>query len=230
MSMLLCVHVTSVLFFTGGKFCPDYGLLLELHALTLVARSYALLFDLIQVAFIYLAHPYHNPTLPFSTPSWPSSMQLGNSKLLRGARLLANVAIATPTPCKYDMNFVTTVSSLTQRSDFQVQKQSVSLSLSQVSLSQSVCLNFSVSHQSILQPVYQSVSRSSSQCCNQDYSCSCRYLVWTHRYSSYIIQNTYNSLHRQYIHVPSVHMYILSLFRLRVHGIQSVQIWLRQEG
>ena len=28
---------------TGGKFCPDYGLLLELHALNLVGRSYALL-------------------------------------------------------------------------------------------------------------------------------------------------------------------------------------------
>ena len=27
------------IFSTGGKFRPDYGLLLELHALTLVARS-----------------------------------------------------------------------------------------------------------------------------------------------------------------------------------------------
>ena len=33
----------SSIFSTGGKFCPDYGLLLELYALTLVARSYALL-------------------------------------------------------------------------------------------------------------------------------------------------------------------------------------------
>ena len=33
----------SSIFNTGGKFCPDYGLLLELHTLTLVARSYALL-------------------------------------------------------------------------------------------------------------------------------------------------------------------------------------------
>ena len=33
----------SSIFSTGGKFRPDYGLLLELHALTLVARSYALL-------------------------------------------------------------------------------------------------------------------------------------------------------------------------------------------
>ena len=33
----------SSIFSTGGKFCPDYGLLLELQALTLVARSYVLL-------------------------------------------------------------------------------------------------------------------------------------------------------------------------------------------
>ena len=33
----------SSIFSTGGKFRPDYGLLLELHALTLVARSYAFL-------------------------------------------------------------------------------------------------------------------------------------------------------------------------------------------
>ena len=33
----------SSIFSTGGKFRSDYGLLLELHALTLVARSYALL-------------------------------------------------------------------------------------------------------------------------------------------------------------------------------------------
>ena len=31
------------IFSIGGKFRPDYGLLLELHALTLVARSYVLL-------------------------------------------------------------------------------------------------------------------------------------------------------------------------------------------
>jgi len=31
------------IFSIGGKFRPDYGLLLELHALTLVAHSYALL-------------------------------------------------------------------------------------------------------------------------------------------------------------------------------------------
>jgi len=33
----------SSIFSIGGKFRPDYGLLLELHALTLVACSYALL-------------------------------------------------------------------------------------------------------------------------------------------------------------------------------------------
>ena len=31
------------IFGTGGKFRPDYGLLLESHTLTLVTRSYALL-------------------------------------------------------------------------------------------------------------------------------------------------------------------------------------------
>ena len=31
------------IFSSGGKFRPDYGLLLELHTLTLVARSYVLL-------------------------------------------------------------------------------------------------------------------------------------------------------------------------------------------
>ena len=33
----------SSIFSIGRKFCPDYGLILELHTLTLVARSYALL-------------------------------------------------------------------------------------------------------------------------------------------------------------------------------------------
>ena len=36
-------HDQSYVFSTGGKFHPVYGLPLELHALTLVARSYALL-------------------------------------------------------------------------------------------------------------------------------------------------------------------------------------------
>ena len=36
-------HDQCSIFSTGGKFRPDYGLLLELHALTLVAHSYALL-------------------------------------------------------------------------------------------------------------------------------------------------------------------------------------------
>ena len=41
----------SSIFSTGGKFCPDYGLLLELHALTLVARSYALLASDIDIIY-----------------------------------------------------------------------------------------------------------------------------------------------------------------------------------
>ena len=44
MLMLLSVHVTSVLFLVQlNNFALDYGLLLELHTLTLVARSYVLL-------------------------------------------------------------------------------------------------------------------------------------------------------------------------------------------
>ena len=45
MLMLLCVHVTSVLFLVqfNNFTLTTYGLPLELHALTLVARSYALL-------------------------------------------------------------------------------------------------------------------------------------------------------------------------------------------
>ena len=37
----------SFIFSIGGKFRPDYGLLSELHTLTLVARSYALLIKVI---------------------------------------------------------------------------------------------------------------------------------------------------------------------------------------
>ena len=44
MLMLLCMHMTRVLFLVlAGNFAPDYGLLLELHTLTLVTCSYALL-------------------------------------------------------------------------------------------------------------------------------------------------------------------------------------------
>ena len=42
----MCTCDQSSIFSAGGKFHPDYGLLLELHALTLVARSYALLLEL----------------------------------------------------------------------------------------------------------------------------------------------------------------------------------------
>ena len=40
MLMLLCVHVTSVLFLVRFK---NFALIMGLHALTLVAHSYALL-------------------------------------------------------------------------------------------------------------------------------------------------------------------------------------------
>ena len=41
------------IFSAGGKFRPDYGLLLELHALTLVARSYALLVRHNHIGYTY---------------------------------------------------------------------------------------------------------------------------------------------------------------------------------
>ena len=41
--MLLSIHLTSVLFLVQFNNFAFYGLLLELHALTLVTRSYALL-------------------------------------------------------------------------------------------------------------------------------------------------------------------------------------------
>ena len=44
------------IFSTGGKFPPDYGLLLELHALTLVARSYVLLMWQSWVDILYFEH------------------------------------------------------------------------------------------------------------------------------------------------------------------------------
>ena len=45
------VHDQSSIFSIGGKFRPDYGLLLELHALTLVARSYALLLIIMRIPY-----------------------------------------------------------------------------------------------------------------------------------------------------------------------------------
>ena len=43
----MCARDQCSIFSTGGKFRTDYGLLLELHALTQVARSYALLIDIV---------------------------------------------------------------------------------------------------------------------------------------------------------------------------------------
>ena len=45
----MCECDQSSIFSTGGKFRSEYGLLLELHALTLVACSYVLL-DLVIVS------------------------------------------------------------------------------------------------------------------------------------------------------------------------------------
>ena len=55
----------SSIFSIGGKFRPDYGLLLELHALTLVACSYALLYMImgrskVHVYIGFLVHYFTN--------------------------------------------------------------------------------------------------------------------------------------------------------------------------
>ena len=59
----------SSIFSTGGKFRPDYGLLLELHALTLVACSYALLQE-----GIHLIESQHNCFGIISLTANPVSM------------------------------------------------------------------------------------------------------------------------------------------------------------
>ena len=60
----------SSIFSTGGKFRPDYGLLLELHALTLVSRSYALLLTYIVVKNT------QSKLLPFQTTKWQAIIDL----------------------------------------------------------------------------------------------------------------------------------------------------------
>ena len=65
----------SSIFSTGGKFRPDYGLLLELHALTLVACSYALLVHTHSTTWPHILPSLiisHRHTLSmYSTPSPP---------------------------------------------------------------------------------------------------------------------------------------------------------------
>ena len=102
--MLLSVHVTRVLFIcsTGEKFCPDYGLLLELHALTLVARSYALsvqvtIHTCILILFPYLVAWYPLPdVLVTSHPSRPIGIlanPLGHVWFLPHPRLWLEVRV-----------------------------------------------------------------------------------------------------------------------------------------
>ena len=54
----MCAHDQSSIFSTSRKFRPDYGLLLELHALTLVARSYPLLLQLLTIIVQYTIVPH----------------------------------------------------------------------------------------------------------------------------------------------------------------------------
>ena len=53
----MCAHDQSSIFSTGRNFRPDYGLLLELHALTLVASSYVPLVQVISCWFLEHQQP-----------------------------------------------------------------------------------------------------------------------------------------------------------------------------
>ena len=57
----------SSIFSTGRKFRPDYGLLLELHTLTLVARSYALLSGFIAFQMLYWGGDRQTCVMPCSS-------------------------------------------------------------------------------------------------------------------------------------------------------------------
>ena len=61
----MCAHDQSSIFSTGRKFRPDYGVLLELHALILVAGSYVLLIHYRTTSWFGHTHtPLHLPHLP----------------------------------------------------------------------------------------------------------------------------------------------------------------------
>ena len=51
----MCARDQSSICSTGGKFRSDHGFLLELHALTLVDRSYALLLNLMMFLPFFFA-------------------------------------------------------------------------------------------------------------------------------------------------------------------------------
>ena len=66
----MCARDQSSIFSTGGKFRPDYGLLLELHTLTLVAHSYVLLKLLIALMSSHM-HLQWNPAYGHPTTVEP---------------------------------------------------------------------------------------------------------------------------------------------------------------
>ena len=52
-NVAMCARDQSSICNTGGKFRSDHGLLLELHTLTLVDRSYALLLNLMMFSSFF---------------------------------------------------------------------------------------------------------------------------------------------------------------------------------
>ena len=61
----------SSIFSTGRKFRPDYGLVLELHALTLVTHSYAFLVYKREKLVMNKSHAYNSILSKISTKGFP---------------------------------------------------------------------------------------------------------------------------------------------------------------
>ena len=82
MLMLLCVHMTSVLFLVLAENFADYGLLLELHTLTLVTRSYTLLHLYI------LLHILAYPILPLLNSCLNTCFTISQHRWVEGSNLM----------------------------------------------------------------------------------------------------------------------------------------------
>ena len=64
----MCARDQSSIFSTCGKFHPDYGLLLELHAVSLVARSFVLLLTAILLLSALLIKDYELASIDLIVP------------------------------------------------------------------------------------------------------------------------------------------------------------------
>jgi len=94
------------IFSTGGKFHSDYGLLLELHALTLVTRSYPLLMSINHI-FLKKGRPRfytQSPTAQDLSDQWVSywawKMSLSRTYPIRVSWVLVSVLKTQRTACR----------------------------------------------------------------------------------------------------------------------------------